>query len=216
MILFIYAMEKNKLYPAAISFALSFVTKMYPVILLPLIIKKFGFKNSIKFSAVFIVISLLFYIPFIYKDFYVFSSLFTYLKEWQFNASVYYTLLHYLRNPETARLICAGGFIISVGVISFLYKDFTKACYAIFIILIIFSTTLFPWYLGWIAALNPFYNFYSVTSLLFTVNFSNFTTVSDVWVEYNFVLFTEYILFFGLLIYDLWLLYKNKKKNNQI
>ncbi|MGA7837860.1 MAG: hypothetical protein WB996_07825 [Ignavibacteriaceae bacterium] len=216
MMCFIYAMEKVRFYPAVIFFTFAFITKMYPVILFPLVFRKFGFKKSFTFLYFFVLGSLFFFIPFIYKDISIFSSLLTYLKQWQFNASVYYLLLHYLHDPVISRLICTGGFILSVGLISFLYKDFTKACYAIFITLIIFSTTLYPWYLGWIAALNPFYNFYSVTSLLFTVNFSNFTTVSDVWVEYNFVLFTEYILFFGLLIYDLWLLYKNRERNKKI
>lgn len=216
MILFIYFAETNRLYPAAFSFALSVLSKIYPVILFPLIIKKFGFKNSSKFLAVFLIFTALSYAPFIYKDIYVFSSLFTYLREWQFNASVYYGLLNYLHNPESARLICAAAFVISVGIISYFYKDFTKACYTVFIALIIFSTTLFPWYLGWIAALNPFYNFYSVTSLLFTVNFTNFTTVGDVWREYTFVLYTEYILFFALLVYDLWRMHLKKKSEKKI
>lgn len=216
MVLFIYFTENGKLYPAAITFSLSVISKIYPVILFPLIIKKFGPKRSLKFLALFLIISVLSYGPFIYKNIYVFSSLFTYLRQWQFNASVYYVLLNYLHNPETARLICAGAFVLSVGIISYFYKDFTKACYTVFISLIIFSTTLFPWYLGWIAALNPFYNFYSVTSLLFTVNFTNFTTVGDVWREYIFVIYTEYILFFGLLVYDLWRMHKKKKSEKKI
>lgn len=216
MMCFIYAMEKERFYPAVVFFTFAFITKMYPVILFPLVIRKFGFKKSFTFLYFFVLGSLLFFIPFIYKDISIFSSLLTYLRQWQFNASVYYVLLHYLHDPAISRLICATGFVFSVGLISFLYKDFTKACYTVFIMLIIFSTTLFPWYLGWITALNPLYNYYSVTSLLFTVNFSNFTTVGDVWTEYTFVLYTEYILFFGFIIYDLWLLYKKKKSAKKL
>lgn len=211
MILFIYLMEKNKVIGASVSFTLAFLAKMYPVILLPLIFKKAGIRKSFYFLLIFLSLSLLVYTPFIYNDTSVFSSLFTYLQKWQFNSSVFYLLKHQLVNEQLARLICTGGLILSVGMISLFYKDFLKASYIIFIFLIIFSTTLYPWYLGWIASLNPFYNFYSVTSLLFTVNFSNFTPLGTVWKEYLFVLLIQYIPFFGLLIYDLWILRKEKR-----
>jgi len=212
MISFIFLMEKNKVIGASVFFTLAFLTKMYPIILLPLIFKKAGVRKSLYFLLIFLFLSLVIYIPFIYKDTSVFSSLSTYLQKWQFNSSVYYLLKYQLGNEQLARLLCSGGFIISVGIISFFYKDFLKASYTIFICLIIFSTTLYPWYLGWIASLNPFYNFYSVTSLLFSVNFSNFTPLGTVWKEYLFVLLIQYVPFYGLLIYDLWIIRRKKRE----
>jgi alpha-1,6-mannosyltransferase len=215
MLLFIYFMEKNKIYSAAVFFSLAFLSKIYPVILFPLVFKKAGLKRSLYFLLIFLVITFSSYFPFIYKDFSVFTSLFVYLKKWEFNSSIYLLLKHNYLTPEYSRLLCAGLFILSVGVISILYKDFTKAAYGVLISLIIFGTTLFPWYLGWIASLNPLYNFYSVTSLLFTINFSNFSTLGTVWKEYLFVHLIEFVPFFALLIIDIFIMWKYRgEKSN--
>jgi hypothetical protein len=212
MLLFIYFIEKNKIYSAAVFFSLAFLSKIYPVILFPLVLKKAGLKRSLYFFLIFLVITFCAYFPFIYKDFSVFTSFFIYLKKWEFNSSIYLLLKHNYLNPEYSRLLCAGLFILSVGVISILYKDFTKAAYGVFIAMIIFGTTLYPWYLGWIASLNPLYNFYSVTSLLFTINFSNFSTLGTVWKEYFFVHLIEFVPFFALLIIDVFIMWKHRKK----
>ncbi|MFA4924481.1 MAG: hypothetical protein WC557_09840, partial [Ignavibacteriaceae bacterium] len=58
--------------------------------------------------------------------------------------------------------------------------------------------------MGWISAVNPFMQFTSVMSLLFTTNFSNVTPMGKVWQEYTWVLLLEYIPFFVLLSYDLY------------
>ena len=216
MLLFIYLIEKNKTILASVPFALAFLSKMYPVILFPLIIKKAGLKRSFYFILIFLAITICCYAPFIYKDFSIFTSLFTYLNKWEFNSSIYYILKHNYFNPENSRLICAGLFIISVGLISYFYKDFTKASYSIFIALIIFGTTLYPWYLGWIASINPLFNFYSVTSLLFTINFSNFSPLSVTWREYLFVQMIEYIPFFALLVIDVWIIWKKKMERAEV
>ena len=216
MILFLYLIEKDKIYLASIPFALAFLSKLYPIVLFPLIIKRAGIKRSAYFFLIFLLITFCFYVPFIYKDFSVFTSLFTYLEKWEFNGSIYLLLKHNMLTPEYSRLLCAGLFIITVGLISTFYKDFTKAAYGIFIALIIFGTTLFPWYLGWIASINPMFNFYSVTSLLFTINFSNFSPLSSIWKEYMFVHLIEYIPFFTLLFIDIWILLKKKKEKTEM
>jgi hypothetical protein len=101
-------------------------------------------------------------------------------------------------------MACAVLLSLSVLVISIRYKDFMNGVFAVFLCMIIFSTTLYPWYLGWIAALNVFYPFYSVLSLFFTINFSNLTPLAPKWKEYPIVWIIEYLPFYGLLFYDLW------------
>jgi len=91
-----------------------------------------------------------------------------------------------------------------VLIISFRYKNFVNGVFAVFLTIIIFSTTLYPWYLGWIASLNVFTGFFSLLSLFFTINFSNFTPLAEKWKEYPIVWIIEYVPFYGLLFYDLW------------
>jgi hypothetical protein len=126
-----------------------------------------------------------------------------YINRWEFNASVYYLLTAFIPDREAARVICGILLLISIGCIAVYFKDFMKGAVGVLLAVIIFSPVLYPWYLGWIAAVNPFAVFYSVLSLFFTVNLSNFSPLGKVWHEYFPVLFIEYVIFFALLAYDL-------------
>ena len=204
LIMFLYYIEKNKITLSAAMLALAFLTKLLALLILPLVIKKLGLKKSVIFYSVFLITCIIFYLPFIYGNPDVLSGLFRYLQHWEFNGSVYNIFKLFFARGDIAKMICAILLSLSVLLISFRYKDFMSGVFAIFLCIIIFSTTLYPWYLGWIAALNVFNPFYSVLSLFFTINFSNFTPLAEKWKEYPVVWIIQYIPFYGLLIYDLW------------
>jgi alpha-1,6-mannosyltransferase len=201
-ILFLYHLEKGKNNLSAVFFALSFLVKFYPVMIYPLLIKKIGIKKLVPFTLIFLCTTFIFYIPFLTKDFAIKNSLTTYLLHWEFNGSVY-NLIKVFSNGAMARIICSVLLVMSIGFISYKYIDFLKGSFGVLLSFVIFATTIYPWYLGWIAALNPFLAFYSVLSLLFTSNFSNFTPMGRVWQEYWQVLIIEYIPFFLLLYFDI-------------
>jgi len=202
LIISIYFVEKKNYIPASAFLAFSFLSKLIGIFLLPLIIKKAGVKNSIIFIFVFSLVTAIFYIPFFEGDFSTFTAFYTYLSHWEFNGSIYNSFKVLFNSGEAARLICGVIFISFIIYISSTYKDFTKAGFYIFLCWMILSTTLFPWYLGWLAVLNPFVNFFSVMSLLFTINLTNFSPLGSEWREYGFVLAIEYVPFFLLLVYD--------------
>jgi hypothetical protein len=116
-------------------------------------------------------------------------------------------------DSDLARIICSVLLIIAIAVISYKYRDFVNGTFGVLLSFVIFATTIYPWYLGWIAALNPVLNFYSVFSLLFTSNLSNFTPLGKVWQEYWRVLVIEYFPFFLLLYIDLQNRIFSKKTN---
>lgn len=203
LILFLYFLEKENMTVSALTFTFAFLTKLYPIFLLPLLIKKLKLKGIFYFILIFILISALFYLPFINGSLSITTALMRYLNRWEFNASVYYLLTAFIPHREIARLICGLLMIVSIGFITGFYKDFVKGTFGVLVTVIIFSPVVYPWYLGWIAAVNPFVIFYSVLSLLFTINLSNFSPLGKVWHEYFPVLFIEYMLFFLLLAYDL-------------
>lgn len=204
LVLFLYFLETEKMLPSVFAFALSFLTKLYPVFFIPLLVKRLRARLFIYFVLIFVFISILFYFPFINGSLSVKDALFNYLGKWEFNASVYYMLTAFIPDRETARLICAVLLFISIGYVANYYKDFIKAVFGVMLAVLIFSPTLYPWYMGWIGVLNPFAGFYSVLSLLFTINLSNFSPLGKVWHEYFPVLFTEYAVFFVFLTYDLY------------
>jgi hypothetical protein len=204
LVLFLYFLEREQMLPAVIVFTLSFLTKLYPVFFIPLLVKRLRAQRFVYFIMIFIFTSALFYFPFINGSLSIKDALFNYLGKWEFNASVYYMLTAFIPDRETARMICAIFLFISIGYIANHYRDFIKAVFGVMLAVLIFSPTLYPWYMGWIGAINPFAGFYSILSLLFTINLSNFSPLGKVWHEYFPVLFTEYAIFFILLAYDLY------------
>lgn len=210
LVMFLYYFEKNKISLSSLMLALAFLTKLLAILIIPLIFKKLGIKKSIIFYAVFLLVCLIFYLPFIYGNPDVLGGLFQYLRHWEFNGSVYNIFKLIFLRGDIARIICTVLLLISVLFISFKYKYFMNGVFSVLLCTIIFSATVYPWYLGWIAALNIFNPFYSILSLFFTINFSNFTPLAEKWKEYPVVLIIQYVPFYGLLVYDLW---RRKKKD---
>jgi len=202
LVLFLYNLEKGRNKLSAVFYALSFLVKFYPIMLFPLLIKKIEIKKLVYFTLIFLFTTLVFYAPFLTSDFAIKNTLTTYLLRWEFNGSVY-NLLKLLTNNYLARIICSIMLIVAITVISYKYRDFVNGTFGVLLSFVILATTIYPWYLGWIAALNPLLNFYSVLCLLFTSNLSNFTPLGKVWQEYRQVLIIEYIPFFLLLFFDL-------------
>lgn len=202
--LFLYYFEKNRISLSSIMLALAFLSKLLALLILPLVIKKLGIKKALLFYVVFIVTCLIFYVPFIYGNFDILAGLFRYLAHWEFNGSVYNLIKIFFSRGDIVRTVCGVLLLLSVLIISFRYKDFSKAVFAVFLCVVIFSTTLYPWYLGWIASMNVLMGFFSVLSLFFTINFSNFTPLAPQWKEYPIVWVIEYVPFYSFLIYDLW------------
>jgi len=202
-VMFVYYSVKDKAPQAAVAFAFSFLSKLYPVFLLPLVLKKFGIKRTLLFGVIVASIVILGFIPFLPKDRFVGESLLKYMTNWQFNASFYYMFLNLLHNGYHAKIICNALLLLTVCSISIFYKDFVKAVCYVLIAVIAFSATMYPWYLGWVAAVNPVFGFYSVMSFLFLVNLSNLTPLSAGWKEYWWVLLLEYVPFYLFLILDI-------------
>lgn len=210
-VIFLYFVLKDNMPLSAVAFAFSFLSKLYPVFLLPLLLKKFGFRKSIIFGLISGSIILAAFIPFLPKDRFVAESLLKYLTHWQFNSSFYYIFLNILHNGYQAKIICNILLVITIGSISVFYKDFLKAVCCVLIAVIAFSATIYPWYLGWLAAVNPVFGFSSLLYFFFTINLSNLTPLSVGWKEYWWVLLIEYIPFYILVFFDLlWPKFNNR------
>ena len=202
LVLFIYFLEKNKIICSAFAFSFAVLIKFLPLMLLPVIYRHFGLKKTIVMTGILSLISLLLYLPFMGEGLSLFNHLLKYLERWEFNGSVY-RVVKLFSNGYVSRIICNILFLIAMGVITLKEKELLRSIFYVFIVYFVFTSTLYPWYLGWAAVLNPFFNFYSLLSLFFTINFSNFTPLASVWTEYTIVLLAEYIPFFILLVFDL-------------
>ncbi|KAB2838448.1 MAG: hypothetical protein F9K45_11320 [Melioribacteraceae bacterium] len=166
---------------------------------------------AVLFGVIFLIISY----PFIPFNKSVDSSLFIYLKNWSFNGSVYKLFETIFSSGEIARIITLILFVISAFLISFFYKNFLEAAYGILILFIAFAATLYPWYLGWIAAVNPLFNFSSVFYFFFSINITNVTPMWEVWKEYLWIYLIQYIPFYILLFLNLKTLIKNSENHEK-
>lgn len=214
LIMFIYYFEKGYIKASAVFFTLSFLSKFYPVFLFPLIFKKAGLKPSVKFLIIFTLITALAYLPFIGGGMLIFKQILAYIQNWEFNGSVY-NLLKLFTDGYTAKKICTALLVLTIGIITVKGKDFSKSSLLILTSVLIFSSTVYPWYLGWTAALNPVAGLTSLIYLYFSSNFSNFTPLGQVWKEYWRVLLIEYIPFSIFFFYELRsVFFLPEKKNN--
>jgi alpha-1,6-mannosyltransferase len=92
MIAAVYYSMQNRLLPAAGLWGLAIITKLLPLVLLPLWIKKLGWKRGILFSFISTGVAVIAFIPFISIDSLngFRQSLGLYFQNFEFNASVYY------------------------------------------------------------------------------------------------------------------------------
>jgi alpha-1,6-mannosyltransferase len=198
-VMFIYFMLKDKYLAAVLPFAISVLIKLYPLMIFPLLMKKLRLKNFIIFSSILMFLIIAGMFPFIPTERSVNASLFTYLSTWSFNGS-FYSLFNLIFNESTARSIVLVLLMVAVGNIAIRYNDFLKGVYGVWICFIMFAATLYPWYLGWAAALNPMFGYYSLFSFFFTNNLTNLTPLSAEWQEYWWVYLIQYIPFYLLLL----------------
>ncbi len=203
---------ENKYWRSAVVFSVSLLIKSYAIFALPFLIKRLSLKQKFGYVALAATLAVLAYLPFLNEQRSVLETLTKYLRNWEFNGSVYKLAVLVFQDSMRARLVCTSLFIVLGIVIFFKGKDFLKSIYWTYFLVIIFGTTVYPWYLGWLAVLHPFGELTAVTSLFFAINLSNFTPFGDVWVEHEWAIILEYLTVFCFLAYDGWQIYKKRNK----
>lgn len=199
---FILFVLKEKPVPAAIMFALCFLMKSYAVFALPLLLYKISFKKVLLFIPVATVIIIAAYIPFLNQRHSLTDMLSTYLVNWEFNGSFYNLFKLVTLDGIKLRMICLALLAVSTLYVSFAVKLPMYKLTWIYICVAACTTTVYPWYLGWLAVLLPFTEFYSVVVLFFMINFTNITPYGQIWREHYDVIFVEYLIFYVVLLFD--------------
>jgi alpha-1,6-mannosyltransferase len=92
LLLSYWLLTKNKLFLSALQFSLAICSKLIPIILLPLLLVRLGWKKSAVYYLVVVVFSILFFLPLLNTE--IISgfqeSIGYYFKKFEFNASIYY------------------------------------------------------------------------------------------------------------------------------
>jgi hypothetical protein len=160
LILAFLLLLQNKLHLSAIFFGLSISSKLIPVVFIPLVIKKLGWKNGLIYSAIsgFVTITLFAFIIDEITVLHFFQSVNLFLSHFEFNASLYF-LIRWIGTIITGyNIIAFAGPLLSViaaviiCIISFRgnaisdRQFFTKALFII-TVYFLFATTVHPWYI---------------------------------------------------------------------
>jgi hypothetical protein len=165
MLAFLLLMGKN-VYLSAIFLGLSISSKLIPVLFIPLIIKKLGWKQGLIYSTISGIVTIVLFAFFINKATvsHFFESINLFLSHFEFNASLYY-LIRWLGTIITGyNIIAFAGPLLSVtgAVIIFILsfrggeiseKQFFAKALFILTIYYVFATTVHPWYISMPVAL---------------------------------------------------------------
>ena len=160
IVMSIYYILKHKVFIAAVVWGLAIVTKLLPLLLLPLIIRLLGFKKGIIFSSIAVGVTILLFLPFLatgsIEGFA--KSLNLYFQNFEFNASIYYLAREigwWLKGYNYISFI--GPFLMVIflsiyAVIFFRKRSLSLHEFALYSLTTLslyyfFATTVHPWYM---------------------------------------------------------------------
>lgn len=226
----VFFLVKNKMTLSAFSMALSIASKLLPLMFLPFLIKRLGWKKSIQYFAIVGIVIVLLFAPLLSGAFLnnFGASLDLYFQKFEFNASIYYAIrwvgyqvvgYNWIQSVGPALAVIV---LLGISMVSFSEKDFTwknlfeKMLFAICLYLA-FATIVHPWYVSLPIVLCLFTRFrfpilWSGLIFLTYINYSYGAYFENLW-----IVRIEYILVFSFLIYELtktysFLFLKNQSK----
>lgn len=218
----LYLFLKEKWMLAAVFVALSIATKLLPLLLLPFFYQKLGFKKSVYFYTIVLLLSIGTFIPFLspelisnYTD-----TIGLWFTNFEFNASIYYVVREigfYIKGYNIIGIVGKISPIITILIILFfsLFKTNKKSSdlvtHALIALSLYFfiSTTVHPWYIVNLVFLTVFtrYKFPIVWSFLVVLSYFAYSQIP--FKENYVILILEYSIVFGILIFELFM--NNKK-----
>ncbi|MBI3520365.1 MAG: mannosyltransferase [Bacteroidetes bacterium] len=196
-----YYLLISKLKFSSVLFALAVCTKLIPLIILPLIVKKIGLKKGIIYSLISLMVIVILFLPFIDKQLMlnIGNSIGLYFQKFEFNASFYYLLrgigYHFIGYNAIGVIgkilpLLSFFFILLISLRlkneSGDYAFFAKAL-NILLIYYLFSLIVHPWYVTFLVLVSVFTNkkFALVWSALIFSTYITYNTIpykENLWV----------------------------------
>lgn len=212
--IWLFVKQRNNL--SAIAFGLAVVSKLLPLMFLPFMIKRLGWKKSLFYFSIVGGTILLCFTPLLNATFLsnFGNSLDLYFQKFEFNASIYYVLRWIGTKIVGYNLISTIGPLLGLTVLGSIcykaYKEqkpnfenlFTAFLFAITIYLLL-ATTIHPWYLAMPLVLCLFtrYRFpviWSGVIMLTYINYSYPEYFENLW-----IVGLEYVIIIGWFLFEL-------------
>ena len=153
----VYFLARHWPRAAAVAFALAILAKLSPVVLLPFVARRVGWRNT----ALVVVLVGAAYVPFLDAGAATFDGLRAFASGWQFNAGVYSLVkwtgglaLDASQASAVARVLSMCATLSVVGMLT-LYDDGRGERFAHYAVvalgaLVVLSPTVMPWYVTWL------------------------------------------------------------------
>ncbi len=212
----LYLLQCQKWLFSAFFFSCSIAVKLIPLIFLPLLIRKLGWKKALGYYAATGIILLLFFLPFLSGAFAenFFSSINLWFQKFEFNASIYYLIRWIGYEVEGYNIISYAGPVlacvvfVSILIMAILDRNhkmrglLTSMMFGMFIYLSL-ATTVHPWYLATPLLLSVFtrYKFMQVWSLMVVLSY--FAYSQPDYEENLWFITVEYVVVFGVMLYEI-------------
>ncbi len=225
----IFIIEK-KIIKAALSFSVAICAKLQPLIFIPLLALRLGWKKAFGFCIIILLCCVLLFLPLwnsqIITGFG--QSLGLYFQKFEFNANLYYLVREYGFWNKGFNIIQSTGWklglVSTILIILFAlsstivlqnrsikpnkpltidYRLFTLPLLWTLCIYFLFTTTLHPWYVTTLLALSVFtrFRFPIVWTGLILLTYAGYTQKG--FSENLLITLMEYLLVFGYLVYEL-------------
>lgn len=205
--IFVLATADRRPWSAGIALALACLIKPLPLIFVPAALREFGIKGSVRFILVFVAAALVSYLPFLDAGGKLFSSTWLMATKWSFNGSIG-AILESILPMSQAHLLSAILLAIAIMIATRLGRDLLSRMLLASVAFIVFTPTLFPWYLIGFIPLLVLRPDAALLSLVILIPLADQVVIDHhvrgVWRLASWVQYAEYITFFALLLLGTW------------
>lgn len=147
--LFYWALHEKRAVAGALALAAATLMKVFPVLLLPFLLRRVDEKRRPLAFAVFMLVAVAGWSGFFLDGVDPFSSLKIYAWNWRFNSPVFSFLEAVLEDGWRARRMCLVFFLLVAGGLTFFGRRLMETVQSMWMTFFLLNTTVFPWYLTW-------------------------------------------------------------------
>jgi hypothetical protein len=147
----IYLQETGRRTTAGLYFGAAIVTKWVPLLLVPALLRRRAW-SVLAWAALLVAVL---YAPFLPAGASLVEGLRIYARHWEFNGPLYAMLRPLFRTGDSPRLILAAGLAVATLGIAWRARSLSGAALATWAAFLVFSPTVYPWYLVPAVALLP-------------------------------------------------------------
>ncbi len=215
VLLALYLLIRQKTWLSAVMMGLGIGVKLLPLIFLPLLIRRIGWKRALGYGAITGLTVGILFVPFMERSLltHLFSSINLYFQSFEFNASIYYLIREAGYLAMGYNIIQTAGIVLSVvtalGILALAYyerepsvSNLPQTMLGAMVIYFLLATVVHPWYITTLVMLAGFTAFRSpiLWSALVVLSYAAYRQTP--YEENLWLVLLEYSLFGAFAIYE--------------